>query len=174
METQNRPNTTQAMPPVLLKAMEQEIALSEEMVTLLGEEQQALVNMDMPALISISTRKGTLAARIATMDGQLQEMTRSLLGQPQSGTARLRALIEVLAPNDAEQVEAHRLRLVSLRDDILSKTIVNRKFTEETRQFLRDAMTTITGAVTERPMYGRGRSAARPTASMPTLISREV
>lgn len=172
----NPANTAKNLPPLFFKAMEQEIILSEEMVTILNAEQQALVAVDMPALISLSTRKGALATRLAAMDTQLQEMARAAMGQPQDTVIRLRAIAGLLDPAEASKLEASRLRLASLRNEILSKTIVNRKFTEETRQFLNDALTTITGSMTERPLYGRnmGRGMGRPMTNQPSLISREV
>ena len=181
MENHNQPAPNAAdaaknLPPMFFKAMEQEITLSEEMLTILNAEQQALVSVDMPALISISTKKGALATRLAAMDNQLQEMARSALGQPQNAAIRLRAISGLLAPAEASKLEASRLRLATLRKEILSKTIVNRKFTEDTRQFLNDAITTITGSIAERPLYGRGRGRGmgRPTVNQPSLINREV
>jgi len=162
------------LPEKFYDTLKEEIAISEEMLKILSQEQEALTRMDMQALINISARKSYRVAHLQALDKQLQEIASSLTGCPAGTVVKLRTLEPMLDPAEAKEIAEYRLRLGSLREEIFTRNIVNKKFTEETKHFLNDAISTITGAVAERSMYGRSKSLAKPSVNHPSLISREV
>ena len=172
---ENTPNIKTALPEKFYETLREEIALSEGMLVILAREKDALVSMDMPTIVATSGKKEACVVRLQALDAHLQEMARAFTGSPDSGTIRLRSLAAMLSPEELAYLEGFRVRLDRLREEIATRNLINRNFTEETSKFLSDAISLITNAVAERPAYGRGRMAMKPsTAGQPSFISREV
>ena len=162
------------LPAAFYETLQEEISLSEELLRLLAQEKTALIGMEMEPLVALSGKKAILVGRLQTMDARLQELARSFTGAPAEETVRLRALAAQLEGEEAKKVESHRARIAALREEIVARTVINKGFSAEINRFLNDAISTITSAVAERPMYSRGRGFAKPSLSQPSLISREV
>ncbi|MGV1100154.1 flagellar export chaperone FlgN [Thiovibrio sp. JS02] len=162
------------LPAKFYEILKEEIFLSEEMLRILSQEKEALVKMEMQTLLSLSGKKAALVSRLQALDAGLQESARAFTGASGDTVIRLRSLGSRLDAEEARSLEQYRLRLVELREEILARNIVNKRFSEETRRFLNDAISTITSTVAERPMYGRGKGFAKPSLHQPSFISREV
>lgn len=162
------------LPPRLHEALREEILLAGEILALLELEKEALVRMDMQALIDLSTRKEEQVARMQGLDEQVREIAASLAGSQASPPARLRDLLACLGQEEGALLEQQRLRLSGLREQILERTLVHKNFVEESRTFFNDAIATVMSSVAERPLYGRGKAFNRPSVNLPSFVSREV
>lgn len=168
-----------AIPPRLFEVLEQEVALSEEMVALLEEEQKILVAMDVQGLLAVTRRKNNLLQRIHAADALLQEMISQLLATDHQTTKATlaRVILHLLPGVERDRLAALRQQLLGLREKIMSKNTVNRHFAEDTQRCLSDAISLITNALAENhDTYQKGGNPGRrpPSANRPSLISRAV
>ncbi len=172
----NAPNNMQTakLPARFFEILKQEIAVSQEMLSVLKEEKQALIDMEMQTIINLSRKKEHCLKRLQGLDEMIQQVSRTITGAQPHENIRLKDLVGLLPPLEAKKLEAVRVKLSSLREEVLSKNLINKKFAEETKNFLGDAISTITSTVAERPMYGRSKGLNKPSVNQPSLISREV
>jgi hypothetical protein len=162
------------LPPRLHEALREEILLAGEILSLLNQEQEALVRLDMPALLELCARKEEQVARMQGLDGQVQEITAAFAGLPAASPVRLRDLLPSLAPDEGARLEQQRLQLAGLREQILERSLVHKNFVEESRAFFNDAIAAVLSSVADRPMYGRSKAFSKPSVSLPSFVSREV
>lgn len=162
-----------SLPPRFFETLEQEVLLSQDMLTILQAEQKALVAMDMQALINLSAKKENRLSRIQALDSLLAELTQELRPAPSDKTAKLATLIPLLNPEQGGKLAQYRKKLTALREEILSRNQINRHFAADVKQYLNDAISLITSGIADRPLYGLGLS-RKPSLSQPSLISREV
>lgn len=165
---------TRPLPEKFYAILEEEVKLSEEIVSLLVQERKALVDMDMSVLISLSRKKENHVTRLQGLDSLLQEMARNFCESPSGKIIKLSALMPLLAKDEATRLNDYREKLAVLREQILSKNVVNRGFAQETKKFLNDAISTITHLVAEKPTYARTKGMSKPSVNQPSFISREV
>ena len=163
-----------SLPPRFFETLEQEVLLSQDMLTILQAEQKALVAMDMQTLIDLSGKKENRLSRIQALDSLLAELTKELRPEPSGKTARLATLIPLLTPEQRGKLAQYRKKLTGLREDILSRNQINRHFAADVKQYLNDAISLITSGIADRPMYGLTGLGRKPSLSQPSLISREV
>lgn len=157
----------------LFRALEKEISLCEELVTVLEKEKSALIDMEMQQLIGLSGLKQSLTERISRQDECIRESIMTLVDEPDGTVVKLSAVEPVIGDNDAEVLRKYREKLASLRFQIEDRNLVNRRFAEESLQYIGDAISMITGAIAEHTSY-ESRGNNRPSTPGPALISREV
>ena len=163
-----------SLPARFFETLEQEVLLSQDMLSILHEEQKALVSMDMQSLIRLSAKKENRLSRIQALDSLLAELAAELRPETHDKTARLAALTPLLGPKEAEKLSQYRKTLTGLREDILSRNQVNRHFAADVKQYLNDAISLITSGIADRPMYGLTGLSKKPSMNQPSLISRAV
>ncbi|MBU0479528.1 MAG: flagellar protein FlgN [Proteobacteria bacterium] len=157
----------------LFASLEKEIALCEELVTVLDIEKAALIAMNMQELIRLSGLKQNLAERISRQDEYLRETIVRLVEDSDGRVYKLSALEPVIADDEAASLRRYREKLSSLRFKIEDRNLVNRRFAEETMKYIGDAISMITGAIAEHTAY-QSRGNHSPSTPRPALISREV
>ncbi len=157
----------------LFRSLEKEISLCEELVAVLESEKAALIAMEMQELIRLSDLKQSLTERISQQDECLRELIMELIEAPGSRVVKLSAIEPAIGDEDAVILSKYREKLASLRFQIEDKNLVNRRFAEETLEYIGDAISMITGAIAEHTSY-ESRGNTRPTAPGPAMISREV
>lgn len=161
-------------PQKLFDILDKQVNLSSELLDILAEEKEALIAMDMQALLRLSKKKEHQLARIQLHDQTMQEEGQRLLPNADGKVVKLAALTPLVTEEEDSRLQEYRDRLESMRNEILSRNIFNKQFAEDTQRYLNDAIRLITSAATEeRPMYGT-RGKAKPVASQPSLLSREV
>lgn len=172
MQTQQ--NTTQAtLPPKLFEILEKEVALSQEMLRILEAEKDALVEMDMQTLLNLSRKKENQLSMIQALDQSLQETSQKLANRGSDEPVKLTELAALASDAEVERLMGYRERLITMREEIISRNVINKHFAEDTQHFLGDAISMITNAVAERPMYSN-KGINKPSVKQPSLISREV
>ena len=163
-----------ALPARFFEALEQEILLSQDMLTILQAEQKALVAMDMQALLRLSDKKENTLSRIQALDSLLADLAREFRPETTDKTAKLAALIPLLNPEEGGKLAQYRKKLTGLREEILSRNQINRHFAADVKQYLNDAISLITRGIADRPLYGLTGLSRKPSLNQPSLISREV
>lgn len=162
------------IPDEVFELLRKEVDLSQEMLTLLDQEKTALVAMDMPTLIELSRQKLKQLGRIQALDESLQETSRRLTDST-TPAITLSSLNDYASEAERPQLEDLRHRLLALREQILSKNMVNKRFAEDTQHYLSDAISLITTAAAEQhPSYGKAKQGGKSYANQPTMISCEV
>jgi len=167
--TENR-----SLPARFYEILEQEILLSQDMLSILQEEQKALVSMNMQELLRLSGKKENRLSRIQALDSMLAELAGEFRPEATEKTARLSALIPLLNPEEGAKLGQYRTKLAGLREEILSLNRINKHFAADVEKYLNDAISLITSGIAERPMYGLTGRSKKPSLSQPSLISREV
>ncbi|MBU0729638.1 MAG: flagellar protein FlgN [Proteobacteria bacterium] len=162
-----------ALPEAIFKILDQQVRLLKELGTIVEEEKKALSERDLSALVSLSRKKENQLKRIATLDTLLQETARNATNIPQDKIIRLEDLRPHANEEELEILEGRKQTLESMREDVLERNMMNKRFTHDVLGYLNDAIHLITGAVAERSTYG-ARGSERRAVNGPTLISREV
>lgn len=157
----------------LFGSLEKEISLCEELVIVLETEKAALINMEMQELIRLSGLKENLTERISQQDESLREAIMRLVDNSDGTVVKLLALEPVFDDDTAVTLRSYREKLASLRFQIEDRNLVNRRFAEDTLQYIGDAISMITGAIAEHTSY-ESRGNTRPLTPGPSMISREV
>ena len=140
---------------------------------ILEEEKQALVDMDMPRLISITAKKEYQLGRLTGLDKMVREKVAEIGKTPGQGKIeKLSSLYALLDENDGATLQRHIRTLAGLREEIRDRNIINRKFTMDTLNYIENGISLITGGVEVDKRYHAG-GVSRLGAG-PALISREV
>lgn len=166
--------TSRTLPDELFDLLRKEVDLSQEMVALLDQEKTALVAMDVQALVALSRQKIMQMNRIQALDDALQGISRQLSGSTDAAV-KLSTLVEMASDEERQQLDGLRQRLLTLREQIFAKNVVNKRFAEDTQHYLNDAISLITTAAAEQhPSYGKAKTGGKSYANQPAMISREV
>ncbi|MEA3547862.1 MAG: flagellar protein FlgN [Thermodesulfobacteriota bacterium] len=139
----------------------------------LEEEKQALVDMDMPRLISITAKKEYQLKRLTHLDKMAREKVAEIgntLGQEK--IEKLSSLHALLGENDGTTLQLHIHTLAGLREEIRDRNIINRKFTIDTLSYIENGISLITGGIETDKHYHAG--GVSRLSGGPALISREV
>lgn len=172
METRPTQLSTSAIEKIF-EILELEIRFSQELLQLINEEQTALTAMDLQTLVKISRRKEAQLKKIQQYDSALQETAMRLTRLPEGKIIKIADLKPFIAENDAFKLEDYRDRLEALRQDVLDRNHTNKQFASDTLGYLGDAISLITGAISDKSLYC-ARGASRARVNGPTMISREV
>ena len=172
-EQQYIPTTPSLIPQQLFSALENAVELSRQFLDLLMAEKTALIEMKMNMLITLSRKKEDSLARMQSLDKVIHETTEEIGNRKGSQAIGLSALIPFASKEEAERLTLYRETLLRLRQEILDRNLINKNFAQDTRGYLNDAISLITGTLADQPIYGN-IGMTRPSANKPALISREV
>jgi len=170
----------------IFEALILNVKLSQDLLALLDSETAALRAMDTKELHKISKQKSTLISRIQFLDDSLKnhitdtepgsvseasaiDCDRSVIPE----TSTFSGLIALLPIDRKETAQQCREKLSKIRQDILFKNFVNKKFTEDTLGYLGDAIALFTQPVIKHNTYSASGIGPRNASSLPQLISRE-
>lgn len=167
-------NNRGGLPPKIFEILDLEIKFSGELLNVILEEKEALVKMDLAALVSLSRRKENQLKRLQLLDESLQALMKKTMNSPEAEGIKISALKSLAGSREeAGKLDRYRDRLTSLRQEILDRNLFNKKFAADTLGYLGDAISMITGAIHDPSLYGAsGR--ARSSSNGPTIIRREV
>lgn len=162
------------LPDRFFANLEQAVTLSQDLLAVLSEERKAMVAMDMQALAELSARKENRLLRLNTLDSLIAEMTSNL--QPEAGNkAGLSGLIPLLGKEEGGKLKQFQQRIAGLREEISRCNQINKFFASDVQKYINDAISLITSAIADRPLYGRLHGLARKASlNQPALISREI
>lgn len=169
----------QKIPTGIFDLLHKDIELSRELLTLLAEEQAAIVAMDMSKLMALGRQKSESMERLRELDETLRQDVEELTGKPSEKAVRLLDLADLAAGEEQQRIHAMRRQLVDLRQQIAGKNVINRQFVRDTQRHLQEAISLITTAAGGEGAQNYGRPGrpggmARRNSGGPSLISREV
>jgi len=148
----------------ILEGLSTNLNLSRELLATLEEECGALRTMDTQGLFRICRQKETLVAKIQYLDNSLRH---TLTG---AGNAQAAAP----PPEHTRLIGQYREKIKAMRQEIHSRNMINKRFTEDTLGYLSDAIALITRPAQADHTYRiPGRSQPRGK-SLPSFISRGV
>lgn len=163
------------------------IKLSQELLAILAKESEALQAMDTQELLRVSKQKGALLARIQFLDNALKNHLPVPTSKPKSnvspthqgasissGNDSLSGLIDFLPQERAVAAKQCKETLRQIRQEILVKNYINKKFTEETLGCLGEAIALFTQPVSARNTYSASNLRPPKATSLPRLLSTEV
>ncbi|MDZ7640721.1 MAG: flagellar protein FlgN [Desulfurivibrio sp.] len=165
------------IPADIFTLLDQEDQLCRELLTIMDQEQAAVVAMEMNELTALSRRKTEQIETIREIDRQLQQQVEELTGQPGGNAVRLSELAGLTSGEEKRQLEERQQQLVALRQDIAAKSVINHHFVEDTKRHLHEAITLITTAATGQDQagaYNRPGRGKRPHTGRPSMISRSI
>lgn len=157
----------------LISNLQQQIKLSKLFVTILDQEQKALVDMSIESLMTLSKQKENGVRQMTYVDEQIKEASRAILTVAEEKPVTLEQVCTVLPYDEAKKIDIGASLLKKIRKQIKEKNYVNFRFTHDTLQYLSDAISLISNGIATDPIYsihGLGRAAS----VAPNLISREV
>lgn len=169
----------QKIPTGIFEMLDKDIELSRELLTVLAEEQAAIVAMDMNRLMTLGRQKSERMERLQKLDETLRQAVEQLTGKPSEKAVRLLDLADLAEGEEKQRIHARRRQLVDLRQQIAGKNVINRQFVRDTQRHLHEAISLITTATAteQQQNYGKpGRPGqmGRRNSGGPSLISREV
>ncbi len=162
--------------PLILDILKRQISISSGFLTILEEEKNALINMDVPSLILLTRKKESELAKIAQLDHSLQEVARRVLpaeSHKKKKMIKLSELIPFMTSDQISVVKKYRDQLAILREKISSNNLINKRFASDTLGYLNDAISLICGEMTNKSVYGM-RGVKQRYHSFPARVSREV
>ncbi len=157
----------------LIINLQKQIQFAKLFTTLLDQEQQALIAMDMATLTNLSKQKENGAKQMAYIDEQIREATEAILDGPEEQEKTLKEVCKVLPESGAKKISIGAALLKKIRLQIEEKNYINLRFTHDTLQYIGDAIRIISDGIATDPTYtthGLGKA----TSVAPALISREV
>ncbi|MFH1215942.1 MAG: flagellar protein FlgN [Pseudomonadota bacterium] len=175
-ETNRMPNGEAFPLPLILDILKRQIAISGGFLAILEAEKEALIQMDVNSLISLTRKKEQELTKIAQLDHSLQEVARRILAQEENKHQRIIKLAELIPFMTREQtlsVKKYRDQLASLREKISSNNLINKSFASATLGYINDAISLICGDIASTPLYS-SHSRRSKSGSGPALVSREV
>ncbi len=183
MNTNNKQNIIQD----LFDGLRLNLKLSEDICQVLEDEGEALKKMDTQALFRLSKQKTNLLAKIQYLDNSIQKTILEVQGektvhqkpqfdQTQSNTAKkLQGLANFLPEDKQETINTYQKKLAKLRLAIQSKNMVNKRFTEDTLEYLGGAISLLTNTpVQEKGTYGASGMPPSVKKTLPSVFSKEV
>jgi len=154
-------------------SLQQQVQLCQGFLCLLKEEQNALVSMDLQSLMHFSRKKEELLLHIQRLDSSIQDSTGRLAVSVNAMPGSLAELIPLLDDDAAEELDDVRQKLKQIREEILVRNLINKRFTEDTLMYLNDAIALISGGGVPPSTYADQARHSRKNSD-PSLISREV
>ncbi len=163
--------------PLILDVLKRQISISANFLAILEAEKNALVNMEMSSLISLTRLKERELSKMAQLDHSLQEIAAQVVSTD-SGRAdeviKLVELVPFMSRKQAFTLKKLRDQLASLRENIASNNLINKRFASDTLGYINDAISLICNDVTSETAYNIGRRQLASGSPAPALVSREV
>jgi hypothetical protein len=154
--------------------VEQEAASHEALLHTLEEEWSCLRNHDPLSLASLLPTKEALLQEIRKIRTALQELLPAPSRNPDARSidSALRNLAGLLDPAEAKRIKQCQETTGRLRKQIHYLNDRNKRFLQETVNFITDLFSLVTGTVHEEVSYAREGKTRRGMS--PSLVSREV
>ena len=167
----------------LLVLLDKELVYADAILVLLEEELQALIDMDMSALVTISNRKITQLHRMQRLDASVQEKISAILvgsdKRPEGKVASSKEnIVDISSVADlleeGGKVKLHRKKdmLREKRSAIVDRNYINKRLVEDSLAYLNDAISLLTTRP-EEPGYGKKKTGPKRVSS-PAFLSRAV
>ena len=140
--------------PLIFDILKRQISISANFLTLLEAEKNALVNMDMSSLISLTRLKERELSKMAQLDHSLQEVASQVVAIDNSRTSEVIKLVELVPFMSREQaltMKKLRDQLAALREKISDNNLINKRFTSDTLGYINDAISLICNEITSEP-----------------------
>ncbi len=172
----------------IFEALTLNMKLSQDLLSLLGEETEALQAMNTQELLEVSKRKSTLLSKIQFLDESLQNYAMDNRTTPEpvikprrggygnaivSEKFKLSDLIQLLPPEKIEAANQCKKKLGKIRQDILVKNYINKKFTHDTLSCLGEAIALFTQPAAKRNTYTPSSMPPQRSSSLPQILSTE-
>lgn len=159
---------------LIFDILKRQISISTNFLTLLETEKQALIDMDMNAIITLTRHKENELAKMAQLDHSLQEVARQVvINDSNDKVIKLIELIPFMSREQAVTLKKLRDQLAVLREKITDNNLINKHFASDTLGYINDAISLICNEITSEPAYHPGRQLASGSPA-PALVSREV
>ncbi len=157
----------------IITVLERELVLGQEIIDLLEQEREAIVKMDVSALIGFSQIKDDLFGALQEQDDKLRYVLENLCPNGPDKSAALATLDALFEGESEEHFKAMQHEWRELREKIVTRNLVNHQFIQETLSFLGDSIALFTGAEQKQGGYGAvGQS--KTVSNVPRVVSREV
>lgn len=170
---QNQSATSTGISQNISAILESELEISQKLLDILDAEKIAMTKMDLKSIIALAREKQTRLAKLQQLDKSLQE-TGQIDSTPSDKVIPLSSLTTFASDKEEALFKKYRDKLIYMREEIISRNIINKRFAEDVQGYLNDAISMITGPAEENPMYGGTKGTNKPSSKRPTLISKEV
>lgn len=162
------------LPNEIFKLLEENVGLHKNLLDLLGKERECLYTCSIEDLLPLSQHKENGVEEINGVEVRLKGMVQQLLrDQGEHHTDfRLMDLIELTNPRQVSVVSNYFAILRALKDDIEQCNIYNRKFIEESLNFIKEALA-IFSPTAKSPFY-TARGWKIPPSCHARLLNQEV
>ena len=165
MTTTNTPKAKDGQD--IIEGLALNLKLSQELLIALHEESVALRAMDTQGLFRLSRQKDTLLAKIHYLDDSLKTLKTALTKEHKTSST------PELTSEQSQVIGHYKDKINSIRQEIQSRNMINKRFTEDTLGYLSDAIALISRPTAADNTYHiQGRSQARGRC-LPSFISRE-
>ena len=165
--------TTDPLTATMLDNLEKQMQLCKGFLCLLQEEHKALVAMDVDGLMRFSRKKEELLQHIHQLDDSIRDTTMEIARDRNSDSKTLTEIIPLLSGRTAETFDIFRKKLGAVREEILMRNLINKRFTEDTLNFLNDAISLITSGHHKHSVYA-GHGPAPSKNRTAAMVSKEV
>ena len=157
----------------LIAALETQVHLLEEFLTLLSRETQELSDIQLDAMAEINSQKESIVASIETHSALLQkEISEAVTREGLSPKATLGELAGRCKQKGASEVSRLHMDLNSVADRIRQVTSINREIAERFAASITSSLELLTRVINQSNTYGAsGGYQQRRTAAV--LINRE-
>ena len=167
----------------LLVMLDKELVYADEILVLLEEELQALIDMDMSALVSLSKKKMNQMLRMQRLDSSVQEKINAVQARngtrgDEKGAASGEKIVDISSVADLleagikEKLWQKKEALREKRRAIADKNYINKRMVEDSLGYLNDAISLLTTRPDESG-YGK-RKTGKKTSCSPAFLSRAV
>lgn len=169
---QNQTATSVSISQNIYEILESELEISQKLLDILDAEKIAMTKMDLKSIIALAKEKETHLAQLQQLDKSLQE-TGQIDGSSHDKVIPLSSLTNFASDEEEIRFKKYRDKLVYMREEIISRNLINKRFAEDVQGYLNDAISMITGPAEQNSMYG-ATGTNKPSSKRPTLISKEV
>ena len=167
----------------ILLLLDKELACADDILTILKEELQALIDMDMSALVALTKRKMQQLGCMQRLDSAVQEKIGAFLAHSGRGKESrvdssrekivdISTVANLLEDGKKEELRRKKDMLQYKRRAIADKNYINKRLVEDSLGYLNDAISLLTTRP-EEPGYSNKQS-GRKRASSPAFLSRAV
>ncbi len=160
---------------LIFDIVKRQISISADFLILLESEKQALIEMNMSAIIALTQHKENELAKMAQLDHSLQEVARQICDN-NSIDDRIVNLVELIPFINKEQtvkMKKYRDQLADLREKIIDNNLINKRFAGDTLGYINDAISLICSDISSDRLYST-HGLQQAMSAAPALVSREV
>lgn len=162
------------LPKELFELLEEDVDLYRSLLSLLGKERECLHTLSVEDLCSITKAKETEILKIKVLEENIKDMAALLLRQKidPDDEISLTALAKAANTSQAKVLRGYLSILTKLKANIEDENVYNKRFIEDSLEYLEDAMSILvprTNSSFYTPQGKNGRCSCNPA-----VVSREV